>query len=146
MTDVSVSVEGLDEFRANLRRIDRGLGKALGQKYKEIGSFVVRMSERRRGRLAARFPSFRSDVVRVKASANQRRAQVTIRPPAAEWGAINHPVFGRSMLQTRFKRRVWPGRNRDGWLVRPTISDHDEQIAVKFKQAVDDLTRRVLGA
>ncbi len=146
MPDVSVSVEGLDEFRRNLRRIDRGLGKALGAKYKEIGSFVVRMSERRRSRLAGRFPSYRSDVVKVKASANQRRAQVTIRPPAAEWGAITHPVFGRDMLQSRFQRRVWAGRNQDGWLVRPTIADHDEQIALKFRQAVDALNRQVLGA
>lgn len=145
MSNVRISVEGLDEFRRGLRRIDRSLGKALGAKYKEIGTFIGRLSERRLHRMSARFPSYRAGVVKIKPSANQSRAQVTIRPAAAEWGAINHPVFGQSMNQARFKRPVWPGRNREGWVLRPTIDDHDEEIAKRFQKAVDDLSQRALG-
>lgn len=137
-----VQVYGLDQFRRAIRRVDDGLGKALGQAHKTLGELIIARSESRRSRMASRFPSYRADVVKVKPSANQRRMQVTVRPAAAETGIRRHPVFGVWMDQTEFRRRVWPAENRSGWLIRPTINENRPQIANEYLDAVAALARR----
>lgn len=140
-----IRVEGLDELRRGLRNIDNDLGKALGKKNRSVGAFVVSEADKKRRGLQGRFPSYGSKVMKVKPSANQRRVMVTVSPPAAEWGAINHPVFGREMSQARFRRQVWPGRNSDGWMVRPTVAEKETEIAKQYLDAVAELAYEVIG-
>lgn len=140
-----IRVEGLDEFRRNIRTIDKNLGKELGKRNKEVGLEIVRLSERRRQKMAARFPSYRSKYVKIKASANQRQVQVTI-PGAAEQGIKRHPVYGRWMDQTRFVRRVWPEPRREGFVVRPTVGDESEKIGELYLVQVSEFARRLLEA
>ena len=142
---IHIRVEGLDDLRRGLRSIDNKLGKELGQRNKEVGQFVVSEADRRRRRMASKFPSYGASVLKVKPSANQRRGQVTITPAAAEWGTTRHPVFGRDMPQTRFKRKVWPAPNSGGWMVYPTVVEKEKEIADLYLDAVMTLVRKVLG-
>lgn len=147
MANVSIRVDGLDEFRKGLRQLGgKELGKALGQRNKKLGALIVQWSDRRRSQMASRFPSYDAPVVKIKPSANQRRLLITIRPGAAEEGIKRHPVFGRWMNQDDFVRRVWPVPNRDGWVVRPTVDERGQDIADEYLSAVTDLARRTLGA
>jgi hypothetical protein len=141
-----IRVDGMDELRKNLRTLGgKDLGKQLGKRHKDIGLEIVRLSEKRRQKMAARYPSYRSKYVKIKASANQRQVQVTI-PGAPEQGMKRHPVYGRWLDQTSFKNRVWPEPRREGWVVRPTVGDEAETIGEMYLVEVEKFARRLLEA
>ena len=144
-TQPFITVEGFDDLRENLRKIDDKLGKEMGKANKEIGTKIVEWTEPRRGSMAARFGSYRSKLVKIKPSANQRRVLVNVRPAAAETGIRRHPVFGTWRDQRSFKRRVWPEPDPTGYLVRPTVSDRAPQIAGIYLDALTKLAREAIG-
>jgi len=143
-----VYVDGLDDFRRGLRRIDNGLGRELGKANKDVGAKVVELSRKRVASLDGRFPSYRSKVFKLSASANQRQVIVTIRPGAAESGARRHPVFGRWQNQAEFRNRVWPQElpKGTGYIVRPTVQDDMDQIAAIYVDEITEFARKVIGA
>lgn len=145
MPKLGIRFEGLDELRQGLRRVDGMWGKELGQVNKSIGTQVVRWSEDRQSQMSSQYPSYRSGVVSVKASANQRRVEVNVRPGSAESGTARHPVFGRWMDQSLFSRRVWPDKSQEGWLVNPTLVEHEDRIGEEYLEAVTGLIRKVIG-
>lgn len=145
MPAIQIRVEGLKELQNDLRRVDSLWGKEMGQVNKSIGTQVVGWSDRERSQMASRYPSYRSDIVKVKGSANQRRVEVTVRPGSAEVGTARHPVFGTWKDQGTFVKRVWPEPNKQGWLVRPTLGDKRHQIEDEYVDALTGLIRRVLG-
>lgn len=140
-----IQVENLDHIRRGLRQIDSDLGRVLGQKNKAVAALVGRLAQRKKSQLAGRFPSYESRAVKISPSANQRRVQVTVRPAAAEWGATVHPVFGRFQSQASFRRKVWPGWGREGFLIRPTVTENEREIAQEYLEAVSRLARQVIG-
>jgi hypothetical protein len=143
-----VYIDGLEQFRRGLRTIDAGLGRELGKVNKDVGREIVQLSTRRVATLDGRFPSYRSKVFRMSASANQRQVIVTIRPGAAEAGARRHPVFGRWQNQTEFRSRVWPKElpKGKGYVVRPTVEDQGDVIGAIYVDQISDFARKVIGA
>ena len=144
--EFAIRVEGLDDLRKDLKTFDDQLAKEMGKVNKEIGPRIVGWSESRRSQMAVRFPSYASDVVTVKASADQRQVEIDIRPQTAERGTDRHPVFGTWADQSGFARKVWPEPNREGWLVRPTVDERSQMIADDYLEAVAKLARKVIGA
>jgi hypothetical protein len=144
---MEVRVDGLDEFRKGLRRIDSGLGRELGKANKAVGVEIVKLTERRVAAKAGTFPSYRSKIMRIRPSANQRQVVVTIRPGAAEAGSRRHPVFGRWQNQSEFSSRVWPRElpKGKGYVVRPTVEQQSDEIAAVYVERVSDFARRVIG-
>jgi hypothetical protein len=142
-----VYVEGLESFRRGLRAIDANLGKELGQVNKDVGAEVVRLSTAQARAMAGRYPSYRSKWFRLSASANQRRVIVSARPHAAETGIRRHPVFGRWQDQSQFRRRVWPppASPDGGYVVRPTVEAHTDELAGIYVDATSEFARRVLN-
>lgn len=143
--DLDIRVEGFNDLRRRIKQVDADLDKELGREWKRIGGKVVGWSESRRHALEGRFPSYGADVVKVKPSASRKYLQVTVRPQAAERGTRRHPVFGTWMAQSTFKRRVWPDESRDGWLVRPTVDEHLDDITDDVEQTLQRLARRTIG-
>lgn len=137
-----LTVEGLTEWRKALRSVD--LVDAVKDVNQRAAQFVVVLAEQKKARLQARYPSYKK--VTLKASRTQRGAQVIVGPKtvgkAGEFGAIVHPVFGRDIVQTTFRRRVWPvwsGRGKGaGLMVFPTIEENREEIIVRYGQAVTE--------
>lgn len=143
-----VYVDGLEEFRRGLRRIDSGLGRELGKANKDIGTKIIQLSRRKVASLDGRFPSYRSKVFKLTASANQRQVIVTIRPGAAEAGSRRHPVFGRWQNQAEFDRRVWPKElpKNSGYVVRSTVEEDQDVIGAIYVDQISEFARRVIGA
>jgi len=143
-----VYVDGLDQFRRGLRRIDAGLGRELGKANKDVGTEIVRLSARRVALLDGRYPSYRSKVLKIKPSANQRQVIITIRPGAAEAGARRHPVFGRWQNQSEFKNRVWPKElpKGQGYVVRATVEEQGDEIGAIYVDQITDFARKIIGA
>lgn len=147
MSSFGVEVENLGEFRRGLRRIETGLGKELGKANKDVGAEIVKLVDRRRRQLSGRYGSYRSKKVRVRPSASQRNVTITVRPGAAEMGARRHPVYGRWLDQARFDRRVWPPQLKggQGHLVRPTITEHVDDVAEIYVERIGRFARDVIG-
>lgn len=153
----TILVEGMDQIRRDIRSIDGKLGKTVGQANRKVGQFVVDRADRRRSALSGRFPSYRSRIVRIRASANQRRVEVTVRPAAAEYGTKVHTVFGRRVPAWEMRRRVWPAWSGNQWtegsgaggevgfMVIPTIRKDGEQIVDEYLEAVASLVRSTIG-
>lgn len=143
-----IQVENLDEFRKGLKQLGgRDLQKEMGKANKDVGRRIIALSEGRQRRLAGRWGSYRSRVVKVRPSASQRRLQITVRPGAAERGARRHPVFGRWMDQSSFSRRVWPRevRGEGGYLVRPTVLENIDEVGEIYIDTIGRFARRVIG-
>lgn len=141
------ALEGFDELRRAIKELS--LQKMMGAENAKVGQVVVGYAERERAMLQTRYPSYAK--VRIKASATYKYLQVRVGPKAigaaAEFGAYNHPVFGRWMSQTRFRRHVWPDwagnartRTTDheaGYLVYETLRKHGDEIVGMY---VDKIT------
>lgn len=134
----------MEEFRSNLRTIDKQLGRQLGKKNEEVADKVVELSEKRLALLSGKYPSYRSGYVRMKGSANQRKVQVRIQG-AAEQGIARHPVFGRWQDQSEFARRVWPKPNRGGYVVRPTVEEQAPVIGEIYLDEISEFARNLIG-
>jgi len=61
---------------------------------------------------------------------------------AAEFGAKNHPVFGRKLPQGSFVRRVWPEHSGDGHVVGPALEDNTDKIVEMYADAMDRELRK----
>ena len=143
---VSILIDGLDDLRKDLRKIDDKLGKELGQVHKTLGAEIIRWTDTRRAAMGARFGSYRMKRLKLKPSANQRRLLITIRPFAAESGIEAHPVFGRWKKQSSMRRRVWPPKLKTGgYLVDPVVTRRAQEISDEYLDAVTALARRVIG-
>lgn len=140
-------VDGLDKFRRGLRTIDAGLGRELGKVNKDVGRKTIKLSDRRVATMDGRFPSYRSKIFRMSASANQRQVIVTVRPGSAEDGSRRHPVFGRWQNQSEFQSRVWPKDlpRTKGYLVRPTVEEQGDVIGAIYVDQISDFARKVIG-
>jgi hypothetical protein len=147
---------GLDEFRRNLRKIDVGLGKELGQFNKQVGTHVLDHADKRRQALKGRYGSYSTRWkggrgVTLKASSDQRRVSVTVRPAAAEFGLDGHKVFGRYYANRDLKRQVWPVWSGNqfvstvdsgvGYMVFPTIRDELPQIVDFYVSGITEFAR-----
>jgi len=145
MSKFVITLDGMEEVRKNLRRIDDKLGKALGQVHKRLGSLIVGLSEMERSKMATRYGSYNMNRLKVKPSANQRRLLITIRPFAAESGIEAHPVFGNWMRASRMEQRVWPSKKSGGYLIEPVVRDNAKQITEEYLEAVSKLARDAIG-
>lgn len=140
----SIRVDGMSELRAGLRTIDDGIGREVGKTNRAVGTQVAALTAVKIAELSGRYPAYKSDYVKVRASASQRQVQVTI-PGAAEIGIARHPVYGNWVSQTAMRRRVWPPPNAgSGYVVKPTVEDNDELIAGTYLAAIESLVRRTI--
>ncbi len=145
MADFGVEFEGLDDWRKDLARVD--MASHVKEADQTAGSLIANKADIRRARLRSQFPAYKQ--VKIKASRAQRGVEVTVGPKtvgfAAEFGAFVHPVFGRFQSQTGFARKVWPpwgGSGDDaGFLVFPTVREHQDKISFMYLEAVDKATK-----
>lgn len=145
------TLEGFDALRRNLKKANlTGELKTINQ---DVASTLIVDAERRRQGLEGRYPAYGK--VTFKPSATANRVQILEKGDkrgvrvayAAEFGAHTHPVFGRSLSQETFKRRVWPrwGGNKDdaGYLVYPALREREPDIRDIYTQSMDRVLLRI---
>lgn len=135
----------MDEFIMTLGSTDLNSGELIEEVKKvnhEAGDLVAREAEQLRTGLASKYPSY--GLVRIRSARQAAGAAVTVGPKhlghAAEFGAFAHPVFGRSMPQVSFARKVWPlwsgSHEGSGYMVWPTIRNKIEDIVAFYDKAI----------
>ena len=146
MSKFIITLDGMEDVRKNLRRIDDKLGKALGQVHKRLGVRIIKWTMAQRAVMGVKYGSYRMDRLKLKPSANQRRLLITVRPFAAESGIEAHPVFGNWVKQSSMSRRVWPPKKSgSGYLVAPVIEAKAKLITEEYLEAVSKLARDAIG-
>jgi hypothetical protein len=132
---LSVKVDGLDDFRRELRQGDPALGKALRGVHKEIGD-SVRDGARRRSR--------KQHVRRALTSrGSQRSAEIALLKSRAE------DVFGEEFGAKAYRQfPSWRGNQWSdpksltvGYMVHPEIASQSEAINRGYLDAVDKAMR-----
>lgn len=143
MARAELYVEGLTEFRRALKDID--LDRDLGKAHKRVSQYVADESEKTRQKMTGRFGVYRHLEGKIRPSAAKTAAQIRIPSPVAagaEWGAKFHTVFGRKVPASSMKRRVFPKWDQVGYLVRPTIQEHQDEILDRYGDEIETLSRR----
>jgi hypothetical protein len=139
VTDISMTVTGVREFRDALRKVDEQLANQLRGKMLAIAKSIVVDVQRK-------VPQLIGDARgSVKARATQIGAGVA-------WGSDKVPYFawldfggsvGRGhrpgQAWSGSVQREWKGQPGQGRYVYPTISEHKEQTVRMLQEAIDDL-------
>ena len=111
-------IEGLDELRSVLRRVDRNLGRTLGQANKAAASVYANKAK---PKVPSQIAGRRGLEKGVTARARQRDIAIAIRSTsrrptiAAVLGANIHPVFGRNYPTAVLRRPVWQRHLGNAW-------------------------------
>jgi hypothetical protein len=123
-----VRVEGLKELQAALRRADPKLPRELTKAHKEVSRTVVEEARKEMG--SQPVPKAAEAAAGLVPRAGQKWAGVALAGDnpyvrAVEFGALTHVVYGRRVLASQMKRRVyrpWKGNQEDaGYALYPTI-------------------------
>lgn len=116
----TVEIEGLDEFRRDLRRVNPALGKAIQRAHKTISTKVANEVRPAVQRLPS--PGGTRAVRGITPRATQKHAQIAFSRAQARkplWanilGAYVHPVFGRRFPVKKMKRRIWQPHLGSHW-------------------------------
>lgn len=139
MANETIRVEGLDDFRRALRKVDGALGKKIGQINKAAGQKVVAAARSaygqhyraRRGRVPAS----------IRASAAQSAAKITIgraTVPYAlgqEFGSNRHPQFAP------WTGPAPGGRGSRGRFFYPAIREESPKLVDDYLKVLDDVAR-----
>ena len=144
---MAVRIKGLDEFRRELKRVDKRMGKAFGQANKKIGEKVVAQGGPAIRGLSS--PGGSRAQSGLKASARQNAAVVqlvgsnpTIR--ANVFGTLSHQVFGRNIPGSG-PWKPWIGNSwtpEDLYGIGPVIRDVADDFALdEYLDAVMDAIR-----
>lgn len=144
-----IQVEGLKEFRQALKAVDAD--RELGKAHKVISKFAADKAESKRERLETKFGSYKKmrGNIRPSSAATAARVRLVSKAdsgrlgPASEFGAKNHPLFGVSMPQASFKKRVWPQWSRKGHMIYPAVEENQDEIFKLYGDAVDEMVKRV---
>lgn len=109
---MTVRVRGLDEFRRELRKVDKGFGKAFGKANKKLGGRIVGKAQPAVKRLPS--PGGAVSVGGIRPSAKQRALVIRLNPRKAllanVLGTKSHMVFGRRISGSG-PFQPWLGRN-----------------------------------
>lgn len=98
---MTIRLRGLDEWRRELRKVDKRFGKAFGEANKKVGQKVVE-----KGRPAVkglRSPGGQVAIPGITASAKQTKAVIRLNNSRAPtlfaniFGTLSHQVFGRNI-------------------------------------------------
>lgn len=121
-------VEGLEELRAQLRSIDPKLTREITKAHAKVGKLVE--AEARQEMSGLPIGKAEEAAQGIRARANQTSVSLALLGAnlfvrGAEFGAIIHKVFGRSVLAASMRRRVyqpWAGNADDaGYALFPTL-------------------------
>lgn len=132
MAGESIKVEGLTDFRRELKALDASLPKEIQKANKRAAEIVA---DKARASFAARGGVAPKVAPSVKALASQRYAAVRIGGPqypyamGAEWGS------------NRF-RQFDPSRGKQGYSLYPTIRKERDAIVDRMGDALEDIARR----
>jgi hypothetical protein len=142
------TIEGLDELRAVLRRVDRNLGRTLGQANKRAATVYA---DRAKVKIPNDRASGRGLEKGIVARAAQRDIRMAIRSTgsrptiAAVLGANVHPVFGRRYpMRAMSGTRPWKPHLGSGWKpeqlygIGPVFDDVPNEVAELWFDAVRD--------
>jgi hypothetical protein len=132
-----VEVRGLDQFRKELRQLDRSFGKELGQANKRAAEVVA---------TAARAKALATGGVAAKAApdiktAAQQRAAKLVLDATRHGYAIG--AFAGSKQYAQFK--PWQGPEIEegkGYAVGPAIVEKEDEFLNVYGNALEDLARR----
>ncbi len=134
MADVALKVQGLDEFRRELRRLT-GMGKELGRANRRVAEMVASgarsKAESLGGVQAKSAPS-------IRALGAQARSQVAL-------GGARYPfALGAEFGSIRYKQfPAWRGSAQGaGYFLFPTIRESRDAIVDAYGEELDRLARR----
>lgn len=142
--DGGLRIEGLAEFRRDLRRAHKDLPKSIQRAFKSIAedaSKKVQAGFRARGPIGAKA----AEGVRPRATSRTAKIALLGTNPVirgVNYGARVHPVFGRRMPQESFSRRVfppWVGNQHTGpqanfgkgYVAEPILNAYTDTIATE---------------
>lgn len=140
-------IDGLDELRQVLRRVDRNLGREFGQANKRVASVYVNKAK---PKVPSRVAGGRGLEKGVTARARQRDIAMAIRSTgrrptiAAVLGANVHPVFGRRYPMSVLSRPVWQPHLGNRWKpeqlygIGPVFDGVPNEVAELWFDAVRD--------
>lgn len=140
---MTVRVKGLDEFRRELRKVDKRFGKAFGKANKAVGEKVVSKGQPAVRALSS--PGGAVSVSGIKSSAKQSKAVIRLTNRNAlfanVFGTLSHQVFGRTVSGSGpFK--PWIGTSwqpEDLYGIGPVIRDVADDFALdEYMDAVMD--------
>jgi hypothetical protein len=125
-------IEGLDDFRKALRKVDSSYGKRIGQINKRAGEKVARDAS---SRYAQHYTPRSGRAQRtIKASAAQRQAQVKI-------GAARAPyVVGQEFGSNRYPQFA-PGTGKQGRFLYPAVREETPKLVDEYLKELDDVAR-----
>lgn len=151
---MTLEVRGLRELNRALRKVDPSLGKRTQVALKAISTEAA---ERAQARARSQFGAIGSKGAKgIRPRAKQSKATVALLGSnpvirGLEFGAIVHPVFGRSRVQSSFKNRVfppWVGNQStgaranfgQGYVVAPTMNEmlEEEDVKERLARALDE--------
>jgi len=144
MPDLSIEVEGLDEFRKALKEAEGKWGPELGRAHKEVGELVVtesRSAATAQGSLRAKAAES------LRASARQTGVSVTLGGPraqyavGAEFGGGSHGA-GNPTSRGGYTTQFGPFKGHDGYFVFPTIRARMSAIESKFLEVIDRVAKQ----
>lgn len=140
-----VSVEGLDKFRRDLRRLDSGAGKEIGKANKDAAEFVVDKAESQGRRLGG----VHRHVVNagsIRASARQRAATVLLGGAGGKHG----PALGAEFGAKKFNQfPEWRGNQWSegaaggvGYMLHPAIRENLPEFEDIYIERLRSVARR----
>lgn len=134
-----VQIHGLNEFRRALNRVDRQLGRQIGQVNKRLGE---RVAVNARARYARHYSVRRGRVPRsIRASASQTKMQVKIGRKTVPY------ALGQEFGSDRFRQfRPWTGKGpggkgSHGRFFYPAIREETEGIRRDYLDELDKVVR-----
>ena len=134
---LAMGIEGLDQFRKDLKAIDPALGREMGQANKKAAELVAREA---RSRAQRRGSSAAKGADSIKSSAAQRAATITIGSARRPW--MHGAEFGAKQYRQfpRWKGNQWnPDGGDVGYFLHPAIRDTRKEFIEEYAQALDDV-------
>ena len=140
MSDIKVNVEGLKQFRKELRSVGSQFPKELRLANKAAASVVLPEAKRRAGQSrrnlaggTARVGS--RGVASIRILASQSKAQIAA-------GGARVPWMGGSNYGSSGRYRQFPAKSKDGYILWPAALDKRPQVVDTYDKMVISLARQ----
>lgn len=138
--DNAIAVEGFNELRRELKKLDEQLPRELGQANKRIASSIVVPLAQRKARGRSNPKPGSAVINSIRALGSQSRVQVAMggeRVPQGighEFGSVNYHQFP--------KRSPRQGRGNRGYFFYPAVRESIPEIRDAYGDMLDALTER----
>jgi len=136
MPGPAVEVEGLAQFRRDLKDIDRNLPKELGQEFRKISELIVTAASQKAtllGGVAAKA----ADAIK----ATSRSDSATVRLKASDKPYVLGAEFGGQRRPTTQQFEPWRGSDENaGYFLYPAIREREQEMLSMYAEAVGRVT------